>query len=754
MSDRALPIISVITTSDRIPRKLEATIQSVLEQKYEHLDFRVIDSGQSDRSIALLERFEADLVWKTSEETWNVARVLNNAFGEARGELLFHVPAGTLLEPGALHAIAARYVQDEPQWMIGTSQWTRGERVTPCRIRPHALPRDWFVENPIPDDASIITTRLWNTAGRFEERLPHAFKYEYWMRLRFGENVGPRVISSCLSTILLEPQRLQTDEVEKHVRRDNKRVRKQYLQHLPLRGRLSVLNATRLRQARLLRDKAEAALDENEPQTARRLALASLARDVLSMESWQVAAGGGQKQHRTVRRLRQRGITPGGAENMLEKGMRVTVVCSMFPPALAPEAAHSSLLCKHLADAGCTVTLITSKIDGVQKDDLSFTLRDVMPNWGWRNVPRLVRELARSEPDVVFLIYLGWIYGRRPMVTFLPTLCRSLKTRPRVITQFENSQGAEMKTARQWRTWKAVSLLAGRVGADHRFGTLLRDSDAIIALCEPHLEELERREPDVRSRTTIIPAPPLLNIVPDPTGDVRRAVRTRLGYSDDDFVVAYFGYIYPEKGVETVIEAAGAALNEVPGIRLLMIGGVPGNLAERDPEYPQRVRDLAASKGLTDRTVWTGHCEPEGDDASGYLHAADAVVLPFTQGVRLNNSSYSVVTCHGLPVVTTRGENLETEFRDRDNVMLFPPGDALAAGRAIAEVANNPQLRAALKAGALNYSHGRASWEAVTRQTIDVMIDQKPLQLTSPAVPSSKMTMQQTIKPGATLRAS
>ena len=581
--------------------------------------------------------------------------------------------------------------------MIGASRSMRDERVTHCHIKPHALPRDWFVENPIPDGASIITKRLWTTAGRFDERLPHAFKYEYWMRLRFGEDVGPRVISGCLSTILLEPQLLAVDDAEKLVRRDNKKVRKQYLQHLPLRGRLSVLNATRRRQARLLQEKAEAAREENEPQTARRLALASLARDVLSIESWQTVTGRGQKPHRTVRQLRRCATTAGNAENMLEQGMRVTVVCSMFPPALAPEAAHASLLCKHLADAGCTVTLITSKIDGIKKDDLSFTLRDSMPNWGWRNLPRLARELARSEPDVVFLIYLGWIYGRQPMVTFLPTLCRSLKTRPRVITQFENSQGAELKTPRQWRTWKAASLLAGRVGADHRFGTLLRDSDAVVALCEPHLAELERREPQLRAKTTIIPAPPLLKIVPDPTGDVRRTVRARLGYNDDDFVVAYFGYIYPEKGVETVIEAAGAALGDVPGIKLLMIGGVPGNLAERDPQYPQRVRDLAEAKGLADRTFWTGHCEPEGDDASGYLHAADAVVLPFTHGVRLNNSSYSVVTCHGLPVVTTRGENLEAEFRDRDNVMLFAPGDAQAAGRAIAEIANNRQLRARSK---------------------------------------------------------
>ncbi|MGB7157263.1 MAG: glycosyltransferase family 4 protein [Tepidisphaeraceae bacterium] len=401
--------------------------------------------------------------------------------------------------------------------------------------------------------------------------------------------------------------------------------------------------------------------------------------------------------------------------------MRVTVICSMYPPALAPEAAHASLLCRHLAEAGCDVTLITSRMDEPRPAPDGFKLRDVMEHWGWGQAPRLQRELARSRADVVLLIYLGWIYDRHPMVTFLPAMCERLSKRPRVVVQFENTGGAEPKRPLTRAFRKLASLMSGAKGIEYRYGTLLRESDAVIALCEPHLRTLAKFRAEVREKAVVIPAPPLLRIVEDTDGSVRQRTRMKLGFGDGDFVVAYFGYLYPEKGVETVIEATGIALRSTPNLRLLMIGGSPANLAERDPTYPDRLRARVRELGLEDRTVWTGHCEPQGEDASSYLHAADACILPFTQGIRLNNSSYAVVTSHGLPVLTTRADDLEAAFRDRENVMLFKPGDAPAAAAAIEEVARDGALRATLRAGALAFSRGRSSWDAVSKQTLDVL---------------------------------
>ncbi|QOV87967.1 glycosyltransferase family 4 protein [Humisphaera borealis] len=399
--------------------------------------------------------------------------------------------------------------------------------------------------------------------------------------------------------------------------------------------------------------------------------------------------------------------------------MRITVVCSVYPPAQAGEAAHAAHLCKHLVAAGQSVTLITSKIDGVTPEGEGFAINTDMKNWGWSEMRTLKRALGQSRPDAVLLIYLGPIYRRHPMITFLPTFCRGLKPRPVVISQFENTPGADPTTMEARLGRKLASIWAGSAGLEYRYGTLLRDSDAVITLCRPHLDVLAGFYPAVEKKSRVIPAPPLLEVLSDPDGTIRAETRRKLGYTDDDFVVSYFGFIYPQKGVETAIEAVSFAAAKVPNIKLLLIGGSPTGADQKDPGYAGRMRKMADDMGLASRATWTGHIAEE-TDVSRHLHASDVSLMPFVQGIRLNNSSCAVVTSHGLPVVASRGETLEPEFVDRENVLLFPAGNSRAAADALSEVANDPSLRQKLRSGAAAFSQGRSSWTAVIRQTLEV----------------------------------
>jgi glycosyltransferase involved in cell wall biosynthesis len=230
---------------------------------------------------------------------------------------------------------------------------------------------------------------------------------------------------------------------------------------------------------------------------------------------------------------------------------------------------------------------------------------------------------------------------------------------------------------------------------------------------------LVKYHPAAAAKATVIPAPPLIRVEPDPDGCARRRARAGLGYSDEHFVLVYFGYLYPEKGVETVLEAARLARPALPGLRLLIVGGTPANLASRDPTYAQRLLTQARESGLWDCTHWTGHCDEAA--VQDYLRAGDAGLLPFVEGVRLNNSSFAVAAALGLPVVTTRGAELEPEFRHRENVLLVPPGDAPAAAAAVAELASSPSLREALCRGSVEFSRGRCSLPAIVAETLRVL---------------------------------
>lgn len=394
--------------------------------------------------------------------------------------------------------------------------------------------------------------------------------------------------------------------------------------------------------------------------------------------------------------------------------MRVLVICSKFPPARAPESAHALFLCQHLAECGIDVHLITSDAPPPLKDS-RFEVRGVMSSWGWRALPKLARHIQAIRPDVILLIYVGWIYGFQPMITYLPALCRLLVPHARFVTQFENVQLITNRTNRWSRLLgHIVSGLPRSTGVDPILGTLMSHSWRIIVLTDAHLEQLRSLWHKVDSKSVLIPAPPLMKILDDPDGSVRAQGRTRLKVAANELLLVHYGYLYRSKGVETLLRALAGLRDEHPDLRLALVGAVSN-------DYGDELHRLAAELGLGRELEWVGHCEPDADDGSILIHAADVLVLPFDSGIRLNNSSFAVGAAHGVPIVTTEGADLEAPFRHGENVWLCKPRDPAALMEAIRTLALNASLRVKLGAGARRLAEEVFSWQRNIAATLEII---------------------------------
>jgi glycosyltransferase involved in cell wall biosynthesis len=160
------------------------------------------------------------------------------------------------------------------------------------------------------------------------------------------------------------------------------------------------------------------------------------------------------------------------------------------------------------------------------------------------------------------------------------------------------------------------------------------------------------------------------------------ALRKALGFGPDDVVAIVVARLEPQKGHDTVVEAAARLRERFPQLHFLFVGG-----GSRQTSLPA----LVAHKGLSDRILFTGF----RTDSADLMRAADLSILVSTKEGLSNTLLESLAA--GLPVIASRvGGNAEVVSPDVG--FLVPPEDPAALSDAIGRLVADRPLAARMSA--------------------------------------------------------
>jgi glycosyltransferase involved in cell wall biosynthesis len=248
---------------------------------------------------------------------------------------------------------------------------------------------------------------------------------------------------------------------------------------------------------------------------------------------------------------------------------------------------------------------------------------------------------------------------------------------------------------------------------------LARYSDAII-VTNAEDQATARRWPFFARSAARGPRPSLHEIpigsnieVSPPADYTRDGWRATQGYAPGDVVWAYFGFLNESKGGETLIRALARSQ---PPAYLLMIGGRVGSSDPTNQAYADHIQATIVELGLGERVRWTGYVPNE--QVSAALLSADAVLLPYRDGISLRRGSFHAALAHGCPIVSTYPVVPLPELVDGENVLLVPPDDPVALSQAGQRLHDDPALKERIGRGAAALSR-QFTWAHIARRTVD-----------------------------------
>jgi len=357
--------------------------------------------------------------------------------------------------------------------------------------------------------------------------------------------------------------------------------------------------------------------------------------------------------------------------------MKLLIITGDFPPKLSGVGDYTDRLALSLKALGVDVSVLTSETSDTNRP---YQVLAKVRNWTMKSSSSVV-DIARNF-DVVNIQYPGVSYGRSPMINLLPRQLQKQTGAKSVVTIHD---ARVMRWRWRLRTWPMLNSVNGILYVDPGDGDVIKSwltFNSPVMSCIP-----------IASNVMVAPC----------SNESRLQWRTELGLGKDEVAVAFFGIIYPHKGLDELLEAMEKLQAKGRSIRPVIIGDF-----DRAADWRTELEKRLTLPGV----VWVrGATLPR---VSECLHACDMAALPFHSGTSVNRSSMLATLAHGLPTISTRGHVTPIQIDKLFDLELVPPRNSKLLEAAIERLLDDPQRRQTMRVAAIA-SASRLSWPVVAQ---------------------------------------
>lgn len=178
------PKVSVITPSYNQGEFIRDTIESVLNQTYDNIEYIVMDGGSTDNTVSILEEYGNQIKW-VSEKDYGQADAVNKGIEAATGEIIGWLNSDDTYYPDAVEK-AVKALLEHPGYdmVYGEGDYINKEGKVTGRYNTHMFDYEELAsECIICQPTAFFSKRIVDQVGRLNKDLQLCMDYELWMRI-------------------------------------------------------------------------------------------------------------------------------------------------------------------------------------------------------------------------------------------------------------------------------------------------------------------------------------------------------------------------------------------------------------------------------------------------------------------------------------------------------------------------------------------------------------------------------------------